>query len=161
MAHMPPAGSNRGVAVRRPRLGLWVLLGFVALSLVGQAVPLYTDWLWFQEVRFTGIYATMLSLKILLGASAGLVVFLTLYLNLLATRAGRGPVVEVPGDDLTQLPSWSLVSLDDKAIDPGGQRFMAERAHAHIATVRSAHDVMVSHPGAVVRVIQAAAVAVG
>jgi len=34
--------------LRRPRLRLWLLLGFILLSLLGQAVPLYTDWLWFQ-----------------------------------------------------------------------------------------------------------------
>jgi pimeloyl-ACP methyl ester carboxylesterase len=55
------------------------------------------------------------------------------------------------------IPSWDLVTLRDKAISPGGQLFMAHRAHAHISTVRSAHDVMVSHPGAVVRTVLAAA----
>ena len=34
---------------------------------------------------------------------------------------------------------------------------MAKRAQAHIFTVRSAHDVMVSHPRSVVRTILAAA----
>ncbi len=58
------------------------------------------------------------------------------------------------------VPSWDLITLDDKAISPGGQAFMAKRANAHITTVRSAHDVMVSHPGAVVRIIIAAASAV-
>jgi uncharacterized membrane protein (UPF0182 family) len=44
-------------------MGLWVLLGFIALSLVGQAVPLYTDWLWFQEVGFTSVFTTRLTLN--------------------------------------------------------------------------------------------------
>ena len=55
------------------------------------------------------------------------------------------------------VPSWDLITLNDKAISPGGQGFMARRAHAHISKVRSAHDVMVSHPAAVVCVIRAAA----
>lgn len=55
------------------------------------------------------------------------------------------------------IPSWDLITLNDKAISPGGQKFMAQRAHAHISTVRSAHDVMISHPGAVVRTILTAA----
>jgi pimeloyl-ACP methyl ester carboxylesterase len=55
------------------------------------------------------------------------------------------------------IPSWDLITLDDKAISPGGQAFMARRAHAHVSTVHSAHDVMVSHPRAVVRTILAAA----
>jgi pimeloyl-ACP methyl ester carboxylesterase len=57
--------------------------------------------------------------------------------------------------------SWALVTLDDRAISPGGQRFMAERAGAMVRTVRSAHDVMVSHPKAVVAVIREAVAAVG
>jgi pimeloyl-ACP methyl ester carboxylesterase len=51
------------------------------------------------------------------------------------------------------IPSWDLITLNDKAIPPAGQRFMAQRAHAHIATVRSSHAVMVSHPRAVVGIV--------
>ena len=29
-----------------------IVLGFLALNLLGQALPLYTDYLWFQEVTF-------------------------------------------------------------------------------------------------------------
>lgn len=59
------------------------------------------------------------------------------------------------------LPSWDLITLEDHAISPGGQLFMARRAGARIETVRSAHDVMVSHPDAVVRIVLDAARAVG
>jgi pimeloyl-ACP methyl ester carboxylesterase len=59
------------------------------------------------------------------------------------------------------IPSWDLITLDDKAIAPAGQRFMAERAHAHIQTVHSSHAVMVSHPEAVIRIVLAAANTVG
>ena len=52
------------------------------------------------------------------------------------------------------IPSWDLITLNDRAISPGGQRFMAKRAGAHIGTVDSAHDVMISHPGRVVRLIE-------
>ncbi|MEU8606598.1 alpha/beta hydrolase [Actinoplanes sp. NPDC048791] len=55
------------------------------------------------------------------------------------------------------IPSWDLITLDDHAIAPAGQRFMAQRAHAHIRTVRSSHAVMISHPDAVVRIIVEAA----
>lgn len=59
------------------------------------------------------------------------------------------------------IPSWDLITLNDKAIPPAGQRFMATRAKAHIQTVASAHDVMISHPAAVVKIILAAAHSVG
>ena len=55
------------------------------------------------------------------------------------------------------IPSWALITLDDRAISPGGQRYMAERAGARIRTVKSAHDVMISHPRAVVSVVTRAA----
>ncbi|MEO5875939.1 MAG: alpha/beta fold hydrolase [Streptosporangiaceae bacterium] len=64
----------------------------------------------------------------------------------------------VSGDPAwTWIPSWDLITLNDRAIPPAGQRFMAERAHAHVRTVRSSHAVMVSHPGAVVKIILEAA----
>lgn len=58
------------------------------------------------------------------------------------------------------LPSWDLITTADNAIPPAAQQFMATRAGAHIATVASAHDVMVSHPDAVTRIVEQAARAV-
>jgi pimeloyl-ACP methyl ester carboxylesterase len=51
------------------------------------------------------------------------------------------------------VPSWDLISLDDHAISPAGQMFMAQRMHAHITSVHSAHDIMISHPAAVDQII--------
>ena len=102
-----------------------VLVGMVVLFVVlpfgRQAVELYTDWLWFGEVGFSGVFATILSTKILLGAGTGILAFLVLYLNLLATRRGHGPLVELAGeDDLPQLPSWRQVEpLYRKFLLPG------------------------------------------
>jgi pimeloyl-ACP methyl ester carboxylesterase len=45
-----------------------------------------------------------------------------------------------------KLPSWDLVSLDDKAIPPAAQLFMAKAAGAHITAIHSAHDSLISHP---------------
>ena len=43
------------------RLGVLVgmIVLFVVLPLGRQAVELYTDWLWFQEVGFPGVFATI------------------------------------------------------------------------------------------------------
>jgi pimeloyl-ACP methyl ester carboxylesterase len=57
------------------------------------------------------------------------------------------------------IPSWDLISLDDHAISPAGQMFMAHRKHAHISEVHSAHDIMISHPAAVDQIIMRAAAA--
>lgn len=58
------------------------------------------------------------------------------------------------------IPSWDLVTMQDRAIPPSGQFFMARRADSHISTVDSAHDVMVSHPDAVTAVVLQAARAI-
>jgi pimeloyl-ACP methyl ester carboxylesterase len=57
------------------------------------------------------------------------------------------------------IPSWDLITLNDHAISPLGQKFMAKRMGAHIETVQSAHDVMISHPAAVDKIILEAAAA--
>jgi pimeloyl-ACP methyl ester carboxylesterase len=55
------------------------------------------------------------------------------------------------------LPSWYMVAKHDHAIPPAAERFMAKRAHAHTVEVKSSHDVMVSHPAAVTKLIVDAA----
>ncbi|AYF75876.1 alpha/beta hydrolase [Nocardia yunnanensis] len=54
------------------------------------------------------------------------------------------------------LPSWAIVATKDQAIAPSLERFMAERAGAHITEVDSSHAVMISHPDAVADVIEQA-----
>jgi pimeloyl-ACP methyl ester carboxylesterase len=55
------------------------------------------------------------------------------------------------------LPSWYMVAKHDHAIPLAAERCMAKRAHAHTVEVESAHDVMVSHPAAVTKLILRAA----
>jgi len=55
------------------------------------------------------------------------------------------------------IPSWDLITRDDHAIAPDAQRFMAERANAHVTEVNGSHAVMVSHPDAVTKIIEQAA----
>jgi uncharacterized membrane protein (UPF0182 family) len=82
---------------------------FLVLPLGRQLVELYTDWLWFHELGYPGVFSKIVSAKVVLGLGAGLVVFLVLYLNLLATRRGHGPHLELAGEeDLPQLPSWAI-----------------------------------------------------
>ncbi|MEU6372396.1 alpha/beta hydrolase [Streptomyces sp. NPDC046909] len=55
------------------------------------------------------------------------------------------------------LPSWYVVAGADRVIPPAAQRFMAGRAGSRAVEVKGAsHVVMMSHPGAVVRQIEAA-----
>jgi pimeloyl-ACP methyl ester carboxylesterase len=55
------------------------------------------------------------------------------------------------------LPSWCLVAADDQAIDPDAERMFAERMGADTVEISSSHVAMVSHPDAVVELIEAAA----
>jgi pimeloyl-ACP methyl ester carboxylesterase len=61
------------------------------------------------------------------------------------------------------VPAWKtirsfyLVGTIDKVIPPFAQLFMAQRAHATIVQVRGSHLVMISHPEAVVDLINQAA----
>jgi hypothetical protein len=54
-------------------------------------------------------------------------------------------------------PSWALVGLDDRAIAPDQQLFMAHRAGSNIVQIYSSHVAMISHPHAVAALIEAAA----
>ena len=65
---------------------------------------------------------------------------------------------EVSGEPAwKKIPSWYLVTTEDRAIPPKTQRFMAERAGATIAEVRSSHVPMNSQPSAVTELILEAA----
>ncbi|MBI4589376.1 MAG: UPF0182 family protein, partial [Candidatus Rokubacteria bacterium] len=78
----------------RPKVLLWLLLILVVLGLVGQAVPLYTDWLWFQEVGYAPVFLTILTLRGWLVLGVGLGTFVVLYLNLaVAARTARPDVL--------------------------------------------------------------------
>ncbi|AWB92598.1 alpha/beta fold hydrolase [Aeromicrobium chenweiae] len=54
------------------------------------------------------------------------------------------------------IPSWYLVAKQDKALNPELQRYMAKRAHAHTVESNGSHAVMVSRPGTVTKLIEAA-----
>jgi pimeloyl-ACP methyl ester carboxylesterase len=58
------------------------------------------------------------------------------------------------------LPTWYLVAGGDQAIPPGAERQFAHRMGATTVEVPSSHVAMVSHPGDVVNLIEAAAEAV-
>lgn len=57
----------------------------------------------------------------------------------------------------SKLPSWDLVSLDDKAIPPAAQQHMAQQAGARITAIHSAHDSLITHPQVVDSLIVQAA----
>jgi pimeloyl-ACP methyl ester carboxylesterase len=55
------------------------------------------------------------------------------------------------------IPSWYLVAEQDQAIAPDLERFMARRIHAHTSQSNGSHAIYISHPQAVVRLVEQAA----
>ncbi|MFE3168959.1 alpha/beta fold hydrolase [Streptomyces sp. NPDC059224] len=55
------------------------------------------------------------------------------------------------------IPSWNLITRQDKNIPVAAQRWMAHRAHSHTTEIDASHAVTVSQPGAVTRIIEQAA----
>jgi len=96
-------------------------------------------------------------------------VFVSAFANDLPQSLGRvlaatqRPVtLEALGEPSTEpawrtIPSWYEVGTLDKVIPPAQQRFMAQRAGAHVVEAPTSHLPMVSQPRTVVRTVEAAA----
>lgn len=78
----------------RSRAAFLLVLAFIVLGLVGQIVPLYTDWLWFGEVGYSAVFLKILSLRGSLFTAVAVSVLIFLYANLtLAARTARPDVL--------------------------------------------------------------------
>jgi len=83
--------------------------------------------------------------------------------NAKVMHAAQQPVSMSVFDDIMgtpawrSLPSWYLVAANDEAIVPDAERMFAERMGAETVEVPSSHVAMVSHPDAVLELIEAAA----
>jgi uncharacterized protein len=106
VASNPPGAIG---AARRPRFGLWVLLAVVLMTAGGQAVPLYTDWLWFNEVGFTQVFTTRLTLNGWLFLGLGGAVFLFLFANLSLAARTAPPDVYWELEDQLGLPGRAIL----------------------------------------------------
>ena len=94
---------------RRPRPAVWFLLAFLVLGIVGQAVPLYTDWLWFQEVGYTQVFTTVLGLRGWLVLGLGLAVWIFLFANLWVAARTAPPDVLWELEDQLGLPGRASI----------------------------------------------------
>jgi uncharacterized protein len=78
----------------RSRTTLLFGLLLVVFAFIGQVVPLYTDWLWFQEVGYSQVFLTMLSYRGGLFTAVAVSVLIFLYVNLtFAARTARPDVL--------------------------------------------------------------------
>lgn len=90
----------------RRSIGLIALGAFILFSLFGEAIYLYTDFLWFREIGYSGVFTKTLWIKVLLGVISGVLFFALFYVNIkLAARLREGVVPlqsrnpEVPGPE--------------------------------------------------------------
>ena len=88
----------------RKSIGFIALGAFLLFTLFGEAVYLYTDFLWFREIGYSGVFTKTLWIKVLLGVISGVLFFALFYVNIkLAARLRDGVVPlqsknpEVPG----------------------------------------------------------------
>ncbi len=78
-----PDDDDNG-SIPRPNLRkVFLLLGLflILFVLYHDAVPLYTDWLWFQEVGYSGVFTTIILAKTVLFVVVGLLFFALFYGN--------------------------------------------------------------------------------
>lgn len=94
---------------RRPRFGLWLFALFLAVGALGQAVPLYTDWLWFTEVGYTQVFTKRIALNGWLFIGLGGVVFAFLYANLSVAARTAPPDVLWELEDQLGLPGRAML----------------------------------------------------
>ncbi len=94
---------NRGQPV------IVLLVMFLALGVVAQLVPLYTDWLWFQEVGYVEVFTKILALRGSLFTALALGVLVFLYLNLTFAVRTAAPDVIWELEDQLGLPGRVVI----------------------------------------------------
>lgn len=92
------------------KLGGTVLLILVLVVMFfRQAIGLYVDWLWFQDVGYGRLFGTILSYKFILGAGAGALLALTVYVNLKIASSSAGGFRYSGPDNIIELPPPELI----------------------------------------------------
>ncbi|MHB8169088.1 MAG: UPF0182 family membrane protein [Thermoleophilia bacterium] len=90
---------------RKRRIWLRIVLALVALCLVlffGRGVYLYTEWLWFGEVGYRGVFWTSLLSRLGLGFGAGAIFFAFIYGNVLLARRMSPRFKVGPGSEIVE-----------------------------------------------------------
>lgn len=88
---------------RKKRRWPWLLGAVVIVALLvllGRGISLYTDWLWFGEVGYTGVFWKSILTRLWLSLAAGAVFFIIVYFNVwlarkMAPRYQFGPGTEI------------------------------------------------------------------
>ena len=95
--------------MRSPQPLAFFAVALVVLAVLLQLVPLYTDWLWFQEVGYSQVFLTTLSLRGTLFGAVALVVALFLWANLTLAARTAAPDVLWELEDQLGLPGRVVI----------------------------------------------------
>ncbi|MCZ7624626.1 MAG: UPF0182 family protein [Candidatus Methylomirabilis sp.] len=86
-----------------------LLLLLIVLTIGGQTVPLYVDWLWFQEIKLTKVFVTIITTQLTLAVAFGTTFAVLSYVNLyLASRLTTTDVL-LEVEDRFSLPSRLVI----------------------------------------------------
>ena len=95
--------------MRRPQPIVLLVVAAVALGIVAQVVPFYTDWLWFGEVGYRNVFWTTLSLRGGLFTAVAVGVLLFLWANLPFAARTAAPDVLWELEDQLGLPGRVVI----------------------------------------------------
>ncbi|MCL4473638.1 MAG: UPF0182 family protein [Actinobacteria bacterium] len=105
----PPEGNVRPIRTPKKknprRRWFWAILGVVIIFLLvlfGRGVYLYTEWLWFGEVGYRGVFWKTLLTQVGLFFGAGAVFFLVVYGNIMLARRFAPRYKVGPNSELTE-----------------------------------------------------------
>jgi uncharacterized membrane protein (UPF0182 family) len=95
--------------MRRPPPVVILVVVFVLLALFAQLIPLYTDWLWFDEVGYADVFVSILSLRGGLFTAMMIAVLLFLWANLTFAARTAAPDVVWELEDQLGLPGRVVI----------------------------------------------------
>lgn len=89
--------------------GIAIFAIFILLLFFRQAIGLYTDWLWFQEVGYTPLFTRILFSKTVLGLASGALLALILYVSLKLAATPPTRFRYSAQENVIELPPLELV----------------------------------------------------
>ncbi len=92
------------------RMVLIIFAVLLLLLLVGASLSgLYTDWLWFWQVQYSGVFLTVLTTKLCLGAAGAALLFCLLWVNLRVARRPTHTTLVFQAKNVLAIPERHLV----------------------------------------------------
>jgi len=89
--------------------GVTILIVVLGLMFFRQAIGLYVDWLWFQNLGYNQLFTTIIAYKFALGAVAGTLLALFIYVNLKIASSTVGGFRFSSAENVIDLPPVELL----------------------------------------------------